>query len=723
MGWFESQINERRDSECEMFDRAMRDLGASVTNKRICSEGDASGKAKGAVATILGYYGARPIEVPKDVVDLRDVLEYQLHPAGIQFRTVKLPKDWYKDAVGALLALDADGNPVALLPQARGGYAYADPETGAHVRVDAKVAKELSEEAWCFYRPFPLRELGVKDILLYMVRCLDAVDYVYIVLATLAVTLLGMFVPRVNQIVFGPVIQSGQVGIVAPVACLLIAVTFAQLLIGGAKAMVLARVNTKLSVSVQAAAMMRLLSMPASFFKQYASGDLAQRLSSVTAIASMMQSIVLSTALTSVFSLAYIAQIFSIASSLAMPAFLVIMANCVVAIVTALLQVSVSRQMLDMQADLSGWQFALINGIQKIKLAGAEKRALATWAGRYQKLVRLTYNGPLALRLSGTVQTLVSAIGTMVIYGFAIGGGVTVAQYMAFTSAFGMVSGAFTALTGAATQIALVRPYLEMAEPVLKTSPEISDKREVLSRVTGAFELDNVTFAYEEGQKPVLEDFTLKVRPGQYVAIVGRTGCGKSTVMRLLLGFEEPQRGAVYYDGRDLRTLDTASLRHNIGVVLQDGKLFQGDIFSNIIISAPWLTLDEAWEAAEMAGIADDIRSMPMGMQTMVGEGGAGLSGGQRQRLMIARAIAPKPKILMFDEATSALDNVTQRTVCESLEKLKCTRVVIAHRLSTIRTCNRIVVMDRGRIAEDGTYEELMAKGGIFAELVARQQA
>ena len=219
-----------------------------------------------------------------------------------------------------------------------------------------------------------------------------------------------------------------------------------------------------------------------------------------------------------------------------------------------------------------------------------------------------------------------------------------------------------------------------------------------------------------------MDKLSLKIRPGQYVAVVGETGCGKSTLMRLMLGFETPQMGAVYYDGQDLASLDLKSLRRNIGTVMQNGKLFQGDIYSNIVISAPWLNMDAAWQAAELAGIADDIRSMPMGMHTVISEGSGGISGGQRQRLMIARAIAPKPRILFFDEATSALDNITQKKVTQSLNSLKCTRIVIAHRLSTVRCCDRILVMEGGRIAEEGDYEELIRKDGIFARLVARQQ-
>ena len=722
MGWFESQIHERRANDDALLDRAMRDLSAAVTGKRPGTSADDGRTASDAVDAVLAYYGVRPTELPRGVTGLRDIVDYQLRPTGIRYRTVRLPKGWYKDAIGALLATTTDGVPVALVPQ-RGGYCFVDPATGSKVRVNERSAARLSDEAYCFYRPLPLKEPAVRDILVYMFRCLDAADYVLVALATLAATLLGMLLPAVNQVLFGPLVESGRAGLLLLIVALLLGATVSQALVGGAKSLVLSRIDTKLSVAVEAAAMMRVLSLPAPFFKQYASGDLASRLTSIRAIAAMIEIIVLNTALTSVFSLAYIGQVFAIAPSLALPALLVILVNVAVGVATTLLQIRVSRKELEYSAELSGWQYSLIGGIQKIKLAGAERRAFATWAAIYQKLVRITYNGPLAVRLAATMQTAVSLVGTALIYLVAVDAGVTVSQYMAFSAAFGMVSGSFSALTGAAGSIAMIKPHLDMAAPILRTLPEVSERRQVLPRITGAFELDNVTFSYGGGQAPIIDGLSFKVRPGQYVAVVGRTGCGKSTLMRLLLGFEAPQKGAVYYDGHDLASLDAASLRRNIGVVLQNGKLFQGDIFSNIAVSAPWLTLGDAWEAAEMAGIADDIRAMPMGMHTMISEGSGGVSGGQRQRLMIARAIAPKPKILMFDEATSALDNVTQRIVSDSLDRLKCTRVVIAHRLSTIRTCNRILVLDGGRIAEDGTYEELMERGGIFRELVERQRA
>ena len=293
---------------------------------------------------------------------------------------------------------------------------------------------------------------------------------------------------------------------------------------------------------------------------------------------------------------------------------------------------------------------------------------------------------------------------------------------MAFMVSYSLFSGAFLALCDAAVSAASISPILELVAPILEAVPEVSEGRKVIASLSGGIELNDVTFRYDQNMPPVLENLSLKVRPGQYVAIVGKSGCGKSTLMRLLLGFETPQRGVIYYDGKDIKTLDLKSLRSHIGCVLQNSRLFTGSIYSNISISAPQLTEKGAWEAAEMAGIADDIRRMPMNMHTLISEGAGTISGGQRQRIIIARAIAPKPKVLFFDEATSALDNLTQKIVSDSLDKLRCTRIVIAHRLSTIRHCDRILVLDGGRIAEDGDYETLIHSKGLFSELVKRQQ-
>ena len=430
----------------------------------------------------------------------------------------------------------------------------------------------------------------------------------------------------------------------------------------------------------------------------------------------------MTTGLTSIFSLLYVAQIIKYAPALAVPAIFIILATLLVSVSATVMQMQISRGQMQLSAREQGMSYALISGIQKIRLSGAEKRAFTKWGNLYAKEAELLYNPSLFLKVSPVITTAITLAGTVVMYYAAIKSHVSVAEYYAFNTAYGMVSGAFTSLAGVTLAIAQIKPILEMVKPILETVPEIAQEKEVVTRVSGSIELNNVTFRYNENMPPVIDNLSLKILPGQYVAIVGSTGCGKSTLMRLMLGFETPQKGAVYYDGKDLNRLDLKSLRRKIGVVMQNGRLFSGDIFSNIVISAPELTLDEAWEAAELAGMKEDIEAMPMGMYTMISEGMGGISGGQRQRLMIARAVAPKPKILMFDEATSALDNLTQKKVSESLDRLKCTRIVIAHRLSTIRHCDRIVVLDQGHIIEDGTYEDLIAKNGFFADLVARQR-
>ena len=410
------------------------------------------------------------------------------------------------------------------------------------------------------------------------------------------------------------------------------------------------------------------------------------------------------------------------APALVAPARTIVAVTVAFSVISSLVQMGISRRQMELAGKENGMTYAMITGVQKIKLSGAEKRAFARWGDLYAKEAKLKYNPPVFIKINAVISTGISLAGTIVMYYAAIRSGVSVADYYAFNTAYGMVSGAFLSLAGITLTVARIRPTLEMVKPLFETVPEVSSGKQVITGISGGIELNHISFRYNENMPLVLDDLSLKIHPGQYVAIVGQTGCGKSTLMRLLLGFEKPMKGAVYYDGKNLDKIDLKSLRQKIGVVMQNGKLFQGDIYSNIVISAPWLTQKDAWEAAELAGIAEDIRKMPMGMNTMISEGSGGISGGQKQRLMIARAIAQKPRLLMLDEATSALDNLTQKKVSEALDGLKCTRIVIAHRLSTIKQCDRILVLDKGKIIEDGKYEELLEKNGFFAELVKRQR-
>ena len=724
MGWFDEQIRQRKKNDDEMFADAFAGIAGAVMGARVTAAMNSERqKARNAVDEILKFYRIRPGELPESVTDLNEQLEFLLRPHGVMRRAVNLEKGWYRDASGAMLAVrKSDGAPVALLPSGLSGYAFFDETKGKRVRINRKNQDLFEEEALAFYTSFPLRKMGLKDLVLFTVRTLSVADFVLFALVTLAVTLIGLLSPKLTNLLLSDVLESGNLRLLLSLAVFMVCVSASSLLIGGVRSLLMARINTKTDLAVQAASMMRVLSLPADFFKEYASGDLSVRASQISTLCSMLIQAVLSTGLTSLFSLVYITQIFTYAPALVVPAVLIILATVAVSALTTLAQIKVGKRQMELGAKESGLSYALISGVQKIKLSGAEKRAFAKWGTLFAKEAALTYDPPAFLKLNGVITLAITLIGNLVMYYFAVLSGVSVADYFAFNTAYGMVSGAFMSLATIALTAANIKPVLDMVRPIFAAQPEISEGKKVIERLSGGIELSHVTFRYCEDMPPVVDDLSLKIRPGQYVALVGATGCGKSTLLRLMLGFEQPQKGAVYYDGRDLSGIDLKSLRRKIGVVMQNGKLFSGDIFSNITISAPWLTMDDAWEAAELAGIAEDIRRMPMGMHTIISEGSGGVSGGQRQRLMIARAVAPKPRILMFDEATSALDNLTQKKVSESLDRLKCTRIVIAHRLSTIRQCDRILYLEGGKILEDGTYDELIARDGKFAGLVARQR-
>ena len=724
MGWFDKQIKRRIRSDNEIFeDSLIRAAGIIMGNRISAAMNDRRQVAKDAIDEVLKTYHIKDREIPDTITDTDDILEYVMRPHGIARRNVTLEKKWYKDAIGPMLGtMKESGDIVALIPKGMSGYQIINPKENSSIKVGKKTESLLDKEAIAFYKPFPSKKIGMMGLLRFIIENLKLSDIVMILAAYCAITIVGFLTPWLNKILFSNVITTGSMKGLIAIAIFIISVSVSTLMLTTVKEMIVSRITTRVWLSVESAAMMRLLSLPAGFFKKYESGELSNRARNVNLLVERLLQVVFTTGLTSLFSLAYFSQIFLYTPALVTPALFVVVTTLVISVVSGIIQLRISKVQMELASKESGMSFALISGIQKIKLAGAEKRAFSKWSSIYSDSAKLLYDPPVLLKVNTALTLMVTLVGTIVIYYTSVKSGVTVSEYYAFNVAYGMVSGAFTLLAGMALKAAQIGSIFEMTKPILETIPELVEEKLIIEKLKGNIELNNVTFKYKENMPNVLDGLSLKINHGQYVAIVGKTGCGKSTLMRILLGFEKPQCGGVFFDGKDIEQIDLKSLRRKIGSVMQNSKLFTGDIYSNIVINDPRLSVEAAWEAAEMAGFADDIRSMPMGMSTQISEGQGGISGGQKQRLLIARAIASKPKILLFDEATSALDNITQKIVSESLDKLKCTRIVIAHRLSTIQSCDRIIVLDNGHIVEDGTYDELIAKKGFFAELVERQR-
>ena len=716
MDFFENQINKRRLSDKEMFEDAFSDL-LSIIGIETPRSGH---QTRGAVSYILKYFEKEVPEVPDNITNLDSQLEYMLRPSGVMRRRVELKGNWWKDCTGCFLGSTKEGNVVAIMPQKWSGYYYKD-EDGKIIKINKITAKNLNIDAFCFYNPFPLKSLKIWDLAKFIAKNVSRADLVFIIGIMVIAQGLSFLIPEITNIIYNVLIPSGSMSFIFPIISFYVGLTFGQILIDITRMVITNRFRSRLGLTVDSAIMMRLFSLPTKFFKEYTSGELASRMGYIVSLCNMLVDAVLSTSIPALLSLGFIFQMYRFAPGLVMPGMMSIFAMIGYYTLITFYRQHINRKKLKVAPKLQALTYALFGGMQKIKVAGAEKRAFAKWAQSYADVSKFTYSPPMLIRIDSIVSLVISSLGTIALYYFAVKSGVNSADYFSFNSAYGSVSSAIQSLSGVLLQFATLGPILDMVKPILNQEPESSSGRKIPTSLSGNIDVNHVTFRYEKDGPKILDDINIKIKRGEYVAIVGTTGCGKSTLMRVLLGFEDPEEGAVYYGGRDLKTMDLRSVRQKIGVVLQNGSLFPGDIFSNIIVTSPWKTLDDAWEAAEMAGIAEDIRAMPMGMHTLISEGAGGLSGGQRQRLMIARAIIAKPSILFFDEATSALDNITQSHVANSISSLKSTRLVIAHRLSTIKNCDRILVMDKGKIVEEGSYDELMAKKGLFYDLAIRQ--
>ena len=644
---------------------------------------------------------------------------------GIRTRGVLLEKKWYEDDAGPLLGflLESDEvlHPVALLPAGR-GYQLHDPRQSAPRRVNAALANDLHPQAYQFYAPFPSRALKPLDVLRFSSRRARK-DLAFAIGIGMATGSVATLIPLLTGQVFDRIIPGAERGLLRELTGVLLAVYLSLSLFDLARGFCLVRAQTRMDATLEASVWDRLLNLPLPFFRRYSAGDLATRAAGIGGIRDVLAGATLSVMLAGLFSVWNFALLFYIDPRLALAGTGLVAVAGTVAAFAAYYGLQRQRRVAEIDGKINGLLLQLLTGIAKLRVTGSENRAFGVWAGLFTRRRDADLEAERVNIRVGVFQTAFPILCSMLLFWLLAGSGnqkLSTGEFLAFSAAFGVFLRAVLDLIETGLHSLSVIPMYERAKPILTEPLESQGSGDVRTEIKGSIEISHVSFRYEANGPLILDDVNFRIEPNQFVAIVGPSGSGKSTLLRVLLGFETCTEGGVFYDGQALVGLDARSLRQQIGVVLQNSRVMQGDIYTNIVGNTG-LSIDDAWRAARQAAFDKDIEAMPMGMHTVISQGGGTLSGGQRQRLLIARALASQPKIVFFDEATSALDNLTQAQVSESLEKLRVTRVVIAHRLSTIRHADRIVVLERGRIVQSGRYEDLMKVDGVFRALAKRQ--
>lgn len=667
-------------------------------------------------------------EPPKwdpELPDDRHSVDIMMKRLGGFAREILLPDEWWKHDHGSFLAYTTDGAPVAVV-RARRHYRLWDPTTEQSSRVDAKLAASISQEAWMLYDGLPAGELGIRDLFRFVMRD-TRTFWLEVVITGLLSGLLSLTLPLATNLVFGTVVPSGNISWLVYLGIFVAAAIIAAVGLRLARSLIRTRMGAWWSHDMDAAVWYRLVHLPGSFYRQYTVGDLEKRAQTFQRLISLFSGPILGLLLTTIFSSFSLVLLLVFDWRLGLIALAGTVVQLTLLIFLVLRSVHYARILLPMSAEVSNREFEVIRAITKIRTSGAEVGAFSFWGEEFAAVTRLGVKLrklDMYMSVSSKVIPSITSIIILWVVGSNVGqpGVIAPATFVAFLSALGQFTGTMTNFADVAGALAVIRPMFERVLPIVSTQPESRPTATGPTSISGHIELRTVDYRYEPDTDLVLDNLSMTIEPGKFVALTGHSGAGKTTIARLLLGLERPESGLILYDDREMGFLNLSRLRQHIGTVLQNMLPEPGSIFDNVTAGNRDITEAQVFEALDTVGFGDLVRQLPMGLHTVVGHGAGTFSGGQIQQMQLAGILISRPPVVILDEATSALDNVAQKRVTDALAEMKCTRIVIAHRLSTVRHADEINVLNGGRIQEHGTYDELLAQNGIFADLIRRQQ-
>lgn len=688
-----------------------------------CENGDISYRAMGFVGKYLGV----PIIAEEELVircGKNPTLPAIAKISNVICRKIVLEANWHKSDCGAFVST-VEGKTVACVPGRTGKYKIFYAEEGRVEPMTDEIARTVDPRAYSLSRALPRKKMTVRDIVRFCAKSITLREILLVAALTLVCALIGILMPTLNQMIYDDYIPLGDFGSLVQMSIVMVTFMAGNLMFSIVKNLASFCLTSRMGNELQNAAYHRLFFLPQSFFRNYDSADLGRRVMSIGSTANHFAATFIITGFSALFSLVYLIRMCSYSGKLT---WVGVGMYLVYALVVTAISASAKKkeaEIAEADAQASSKLYQYINGIDKIRMAGVEERALLSYMQPYSRQQTIEIRNNRLVSVAEVLTGISSTVFSMVLYLLIVKNKMelSVGSFIAFNTAFGSFTGSLQALLDQCLEIYQTKDVAKRFMPIFETKPEDDDSKETPGALTGAIELDRVSFTYVPGSRNVLNDLSLRINPGEYIGIVGSSGCGKSTLLKLLLGFETPNSGMVLLDGKDLRSLDKGAYRKQLGVVLQNGRLIAGSIYDNITITHPGATMAEVNAVIDAVGLREDLNNMPMGIHTMLSENCNTISGGQQQRILIARAIIGKPAILIFDEATSALDNLTQAAVSSNLDKMKLTRIVVAHRLSTIKNCDRIIVLQDGAIAEEGNYDSLMARKGLFFALASRQIA